>query len=465
MLSTESTNLAIISLLELPNVGRKTVNNFLQNFKNSKSIENISNVQSFKNYLLSDREKKDLKSPINESIFLKNDEKSNVIVEKIIDFHDYKIQEKNTLLKDNFEFKINLDNKKNVQFVKIFEIQEIFQEQFTNFGHVLKISKKDWQNASENAIKIFDFSEKLDIKIINYFDEKYPSRLKTISDPPPILYYKGNIDFLSKDLSIAVIGTREPTDYGVRAGEKLGELLAFCNIPLISGLAEGCDSNAQQGCVNNNGQTAAVLAHGLDRIYPRQNEKLAQQIISQKGCLISEYPPGVKPTKFSFVDRDRLQSGLSDAVIVVETGVKGGTMHTVNYCLKQNRILGCISHPSEYLTLPQSTGNQMLISEKKATPINIDYFSDGIYIPEEFNNSILNFIKKITEIKKIENLNFLEIVEEFHAYMYRQKSDSDNSPETIEKTQITKSKKMKTVKIKKDLKEKDKFQKPLIGVE
>ncbi len=466
MLTNESTNLALISLLELPNVGRKTVNNFLQDFVHSNRIENLSDSESpnfEKVYLSLKSGERDSKIPLD--IKITYDEKSKFLTEDINKFYDNKIQEKNANLKENFFFKIKkIDNEK-IQFGQSINLQDIIQEQFEKFRLNYRLSKADWQNASDIAIKIYDFSEKLDINIINYFDEKYPSKLKTIPDPPPVLYYKGDVDFLSKNLSIAVVGTREPTEYGVRVSEKLGELLAYCHIPLVSGLAEGCDANAQQGCVNKNGQTVAVLAGGLDRIYPRQNENLAQQILSQKGCLLSEYPPGEKPTKFSFVDRDRLQSGLSDAIIVVETGVKGGTMHTVNFCLKQNRILGCVSHPTEYLTLPQSSGNQLLISGKKAIPIDIDYFSDGIYLPEGYDNSILNFIKKTIERKKIEKINFLEIVEQFHSFMYKQQSGPEKSPDTIETTPTIPSKKTKIGKIKKSLKEKDKSQKFLIGVE
>src|SRR5208337_1149282 len=137
--------------------------------------------------------------------------------EKIIDPHfmDYKIHD-------------NISN----------DFQKIFLEKF-------KISNSEWNIAHNKARKIFEFSEMLDIKIVSYFDEKYPSRLRIISDPPQILYYKGNIDFLSKNILIAVVGTRDPTEYGSLTAERLGGLLANCDIPVISGLAAGCDAYAQ----------------------------------------------------------------------------------------------------------------------------------------------------------------------------------------------------------------------------
>jgi DNA processing protein len=419
MSSIDSTNLTIISLLELPNIGRKTVFNYFSNFKKFQTLDFLSDE---KNYSI-----QNLKIP---SIVERSDSFNN----KYFDTR-------------------KIENKIVPHFVDYCVYEQFTNEFKENFLEKFKISKNDWSNAQNNAQKIFDISEALGIKIVNYFDENYPSRLRSISDPPQILYYKGDIDFLSKNLTIAVVGTREPTEYGMRAAESLGELLANCDIPVVSGLASGCDAYAQQGCVNN----------GLDHIYPKQNENLSCQILSEKGCLISEYPPGVRSTRFSFVDRDRLQSGLSDGIIVVETGVKGGTMHTVNYSLKQNRLLGCVSHPPEYLTLPQSSGNQVLISERKATPIFTEYFNDGLYNPQKYSDSILGFIKKIIEIKKIDTTNMFEIIEKFHEYMYKKKAAIEKPSPTNESSDEIKSKPI-IVKHKKQVKNKDKSQKSLIEI-
>lgn len=444
MTSLETTNLAILSLLELPNIGRKSVINFLSNFEKEiecefPSNEKFSSTRSPSLFTMSERSNF---YEIHNNEKLNNPEKINLLpMSEKSTFFDYRIQEKFSS-----------------------EFKEKFIEQYQQFEQTIKSSEKTWLSASEKAIKIIDFSDKLDIKILNYFDEKYPSRLRSIPDPPPILYYKGDIDFLSQNLLIAAVGTREPTEYGMRVAEELGGLLANCDIPIVSGLAEGCDAYAQQGCVNNEGQTVAVLAHGLDQIYPKQNEKLSQQILSQKGCLLSEYPPNFKPTKYSFVDRDRLQSGISDAIIVVETGVKGGTMHTVNYCLKQNRILGSISHPSEYLSLPQSAGNQLLISEKKAIPIDFDYFTNGVFYPEVYSKSILKFIQAIFDTKKMNNSKFFEIIEKFHEYTFKKKLDIEKIPLIDEEIKKPMNKSKKTVKNKKQPKINDNSQKNLINI-
>jgi DNA processing protein len=418
MVSQESTTLTLITLLELPNIGRKTVFNFLSNFEKEMPSNNF-----YKN------ENTDTELDSSFSILSRSDSLS-------------KFEKKYDVGRIKVDFLNNIHN---------------------NFLEKFKIPESTWSTASEKALKIFEYSEMLDIKIISYFDKEFPLRLKNILDPPQILYYKGNIDFLSKNLLIAVVGTREPTEYGMKAAEKAGGILANCDIPLISGLAAGCDAHGQQGCINNGGKTAAVLAHGLDQVYPKQNEYLAYQILSENGCLISEYPPGLKPTRFSFVDRDRLQSGLSDGVLVIETGVKGGTMHTVDNCLKQKRLLGCISHPEDYLTLPQSAGNQMLISEKKAIPVNIDYFNDGIFTLKAYNDSILEFIKKIIKRNNVELPTDYEIIEKFHEFMFKRNYTIERNVDIIEiPDEIKQPKKKMVVKTKKPTKRTDKSQKSLI---
>lgn len=180
-----------------------------------------------------------------------------------------------------------------------------------------------------------------------------------IEDPPVTLYVKGDARCLNDIFSIAVVGTRHPSEYGEDAAYKLGSLLAKKGITVIGGLAEGCDTAAHKGCLKSNGRTIAVLAHGLDRVYPAQNKKLAEDIFLN-GCLISEYPPGEPANKGNFIQRDRLQSALSAGIIVVETDIAGGTMHTVYYCLRQDRMLGCIKHPSGYRQ-SQSRGNELIL--------------------------------------------------------------------------------------------------------
>ncbi|WP_440977678.1 DNA-processing protein DprA [Sedimentibacter sp. LTW-03] len=224
-------------------------------------------------------------------------------------------------------------------------------------------------NYIENAENIIKESKSQNIQTISIFDKDYPSKLRDISDPPVVIFVKGNKDCLYMNDSVAIIGTRKPTIQGEKVAIKLGEIAANRGNVVISGLALGCDSFAHFGCVKNNGKSIAVLPAGLDKIYPSSNKALAQNILDNNGCLVSEYPIRTVPFANNYVERDRIQSGLSSSVIVVETDIKGGTMHTVNFALSQKKILACYAHDSEYHGYSQSQGNLKLINSNLALPL------------------------------------------------------------------------------------------------
>ena len=123
------------------------------------------------------------------------------------------------------------------------------------------------------------------------------------------------------------------------------------------------------GCLSKDGTGVAVLAHGLDRVYPARNRDLADRLLESGGCWASEYPVGIQPARAAFVDRDRIQSGLADGVLVVETDLNGGTMHTVRYCQQQRRRLACIDHPERWRHHPPARGNRRLLEMVDAVPI------------------------------------------------------------------------------------------------
>ena len=206
-------------------------------------------------------------------------------------------------------------------------------------------SLEDVALAEEKSELIHDRCYKEGVKPIGFNDVSFPCRLKNIPDPPVVIYAKGNTSLLETGHAVAVIGTRDPTTFGYEAGKRLSLRLAGEGFTVVSGLAIGCDTAGHEGCLDGNGLTIAVLAHGLDKVYPARNKELATRILEQSGLLVSEYPPGTPALSNYFIERDRLQSGLSDAVVVVETGIKSGTMHTVKFCIEQKRILACISHP------------------------------------------------------------------------------------------------------------------------
>ncbi len=207
------------------------------------------------------------------------------------------------------------------------------------------------------------YMQKNNIDIIDINEESYPQNLKQIYDPPISLYIKGNKEILNNK-NIGIVGCRECTEYGKSAAKYFAYNLSKQNINIVSGLAKGIDSYAHIGNlfaikeykndvkietnfnedgniykekVNNYGKTIAVLGNGLDTIYPKENIKLAQNIIESGGAIISEYPCGIKPDKMNFPARNRIISGISLGIIVVEAKEKSGTLITVDFALEQGR--------------------------------------------------------------------------------------------------------------------------------
>jgi DNA processing protein len=182
-----------------------------------------------------------------------------------------------------------------------------------------------------------------DITVLAINDVAYPYLLKRIADPPVLLYLKGSLSAIASLEAVAVIGTRTPTPAGIRVAERVSGVLSKAGYTIVSGLAKGIDAYAHRGCLDANGTTIAVLANPLDArsIYPAENRPLAEEIIDRQGALISEMPLGQMAHRSSFVLRDRIQSGLSLAVFPIQTDVEGGTMHTVRYAERDNRLVFC----------------------------------------------------------------------------------------------------------------------------
>jgi DNA processing protein len=197
-------------------------------------------------------------------------------------------------------------------------------------------------------------------QIVNKLDPGFPKRLRQISDPPVLLYCHGDTTGLNAFPCVAVIGARAPSSAAEATAYFLGQQLAKLRAAVVSGLALGCDAAAHRGCMDQGGYTAAVLPSGLDTIYPPKNRDLAAQI-SATGCLLSEYPPGIQPARYRFVERDRLQSGLSDVVIVVESEIHGGAMHTARFAKRQGRRVLVFS-PAGLNGSQQASGNQKLLA-------------------------------------------------------------------------------------------------------
>lgn len=178
--------------------------------------------------------------------------------------------------------------------------------------------------------------ERVGVRTIGYFDGDFPSRLKTISSSPAIIYVRGALPDESQP-AVAVIGTREPTRFGRSAAEALTSAAAAEGLAIISGLALGIDTIAHEAALHSGARTVAVLGSGLGNISPRQNRDLAERILSEGGAVISEQPYLASPSPRSLVSRNRLQTGLSDALVVCQTGLTGGSLHTVRFAAEQGR--------------------------------------------------------------------------------------------------------------------------------
>jgi DNA processing protein len=204
-----------------------------------------------------------------------------------------------------------------------------------NFGKATYDRLKQNTQAFAEAKVILEKSEKENIRTITFKDDDYPKRLKQIYEAPPILYTKGN-GKLEYEKTLAIVGTREASDYGKKVTEEIIEGLAGLNIQVISGLAYGIDIAAHKAALKHKVSTVAVLANSLDSVYPAMHKKYAQEIL-EDGLLMSENPYGSKLAPAYFISRNRIIAGLSDVVLVVESAKKGGSMVTAEFANNYNR--------------------------------------------------------------------------------------------------------------------------------
>ena len=225
----------------------------------------------------------------------------------------------------------------------------------------------------------------MNYNFITINDDVYPECLKEISNPPLKLYYKGNLDLLKEERLIAVVGTRNPSSYGKLCCEYMVKKMTNANITVVSGFAKGIDSIAHKTSLLTDGKTIAVIASGLDIVYPASNLSLYREI-EEKGLILSEYEAGVKPFKGNFPQRNRIIAGLSKGTIVVESKNRGGSLITADLALEFNRDVYAVPGDvfSEY-----SKGCNNLIRDSKAKSLsNInELLDDYSWEVEEKNDS------------------------------------------------------------------------------
>lgn len=249
--------------------------------------------------------------------------------------------------------------------VKLFELSKRELSEITNHSLTVLKAFQDRQAALERAQIELDFCVKNDIEILHVLDENYPSRLRHCEDAPFLLFKKGVVN-LNTSKVIAIVGTRNATNQGKQLVEHLLSELASMNVLVISGLAHGIDGVAHRSALDNNLDTVAVVAHGLDRIYPSEHRKMAHEML-ERGGWISDYFSGTNPDRGNFPERNRIIAGLSDAVIVVESKRKGGSMITAEIAYSYNRdVFAFPGRPTD----PLSEGCNYLIKSKKAVLID-----------------------------------------------------------------------------------------------
>lgn len=189
-----------------------------------------------------------------------------------------------------------------------------------------------------------DASQPDDVKLLTYFDPKYPNGLRDLSDPPLLLWYRGVIP---DNKSLAIVGTRNADEWGKKTTRVLAKICGENGFAVVSGLALGVDTEAHLGCLETSLPTIAILACDVRNPTPKSNLNLAEQIIEQGGCLVAEVPPGSETESFALVARNRLQAAWSQGLLVTQCGIPSGTLHTVRFAMEIGRPVVVLRPPTE----------------------------------------------------------------------------------------------------------------------
>lgn len=229
--------------------------------------------------------------------------------------------------------------RKNIFYASKKELMQVKLMNETICNHILEEEKR------KLAKRHLLYMEQNKIDIISIEDEEYPPNLKEIYNPPICLYSKGNNKTLKK-IGIGIVGARECSHYGKEIAQRFSYELVSHQINIVSGLAKGIDSYAHLGAIYGKGITVAILGNGIDLIYPKENQYLAKKIIETGGVLLTEYPIGTPPNRMNFPARNRIISGMTDGILVIEAKQKSGTLITVDFALEQGRNVFAI--PRKY---------------------------------------------------------------------------------------------------------------------
>lgn len=267
--------------------------------------------------------------------------------------------------------------------------------------------------------KEFKKAEAMNVSILTIADEHYPASLREIYAPPPVLYVKGEIK-KQDEKALGVVGSRKATEYGLNVAEKISAALSQNGFTIVSGLARGIDTKAHEGTLNAGGRTIAVLGCGLDVSYPKENKSLAEKI-SASGAVLSEFPFGTPPLALNFPMRNRIISGLSRGVIVVQAGERSGATITADFALEQGREVFAVPG-SVYL--PQSKGTHRLLKEGATLVESVNDVLQGLGLPpvpvEEKEPPALQGVEKLVyDALSYEPVVLDDLVEKLHLPVQR----------------------------------------------
>ncbi len=241
--------------------------------------------------------------------------------------------------------------------------EQVFFADDETYGEIHGLLKQEISALSGknlyDAKKILDDCEEYGFRIMTLHDGGYPARLRNIPDPPAVLYVRGRLPVLDEEAAVAIVGTRKCTPYGIKAAERIGYELARHGCVVVSGLARGIDTAAAKGALRAGGRVVGVVGSGLDITYPPENKQLFEDV-SAGSAIISEYPPGSPAASSHFPQRNRIMSGISVGVTVIEAPVRSGALITATHALEQGRDVFAV--PGN-VDSPACKGSNMLLRE------------------------------------------------------------------------------------------------------
>lgn len=279
---------------------------------------------------------------------------------------------------------MKLSNNKKIKLLEKYKNEENIRK---NSGKIKELQEVDLKELTEDKIESFnEYIKNNGIRYITIKSKDYPEKLKYVEEPPYVIFYKGNLDLLKGRLA-AVVGARKCSSYGAQVSKIIAEEMSKNNITVVSGLAAGIDSIAQKSAINYIGKTIGILGCGIDVIYPKNNRLLYEEIIKNDGLIISEFLPKTPPMAYNFPRRNRIISGISEKLVVIEATVKSGSLITVNYALNLGMDIMAIPGP---VFNGNSEGCNKLIRDGAKPFTEMQDLYDFFNISKECNKKIEN---------------------------------------------------------------------------